>query len=51
MLYDIVMVSLIVVGVAGSVWASYKINQAAKAGKIRYIGKVKIERPTRVDKP
>ena len=54
MLYDIVMVTLIAASTIGGVWASLKINKAAREGKIRYIGKVKIERvqrPTGMDKP
>lgn len=43
MTYDIVMISLIVVSTAGVVWASVKLEQARKAGKIRYIGKVRID--------
>ena len=50
MLYDIVMISLIVGLTAGSIWASLKISKASKEGKIRYMGKVRIERPTGLDK-
>jgi hypothetical protein len=43
MIYDIVMGTLTVVGVVGTIWASVKLEQARKAGKIRYIGKVRID--------
>jgi hypothetical protein len=43
MIYDIVMGTLTVIGVVGVIWASVKLEQARKAGKIRYIGKVRID--------
>jgi hypothetical protein len=54
MLYDIFIVVLGSVGIIMTLWASYQINKAAKEGKIRFFGKVRIERvqrPTGVDKP
>jgi hypothetical protein len=44
MLYDIFIVVLGSVGIVMTLWASFKINKAAKEGKIRYIGKVRIGR-------
>lgn len=51
MLYDIIIASLISISTVGMVWASLKINKAAREGKIRCIGKVKIGRFTGMDKP
>jgi hypothetical protein len=50
-LYDAIMVSLIVASMAVAVWAIRQMSRAAKEGKIRCTGKVKIERPAGVDKP
>ena len=50
MLYEIIMTGLSVTAATGSIWASLKISKAAKEGRIRYIGKVRIERPTGLDK-
>jgi hypothetical protein len=50
MLYDIIMTTLIVSLTAGMIWVNLKISKAAKEGKIKYTGKVRIERPTRLDK-
>lgn len=41
MLYDILMIASIVSMTTAALWASRKISQAVKDGKIRYIGKVK----------
>jgi hypothetical protein len=41
--YDVVMISTIIVSTVGVIWASRKMEQARKAGKIRYIGKVRID--------
>jgi hypothetical protein len=54
MLYDIFIIGLGSVGIVMSIWASHQINKAAKEGKIRFFGKVRIERvqrPTGMDKP
>lgn len=48
MLYDIVMTALIVGLTAGSIWTTLKINKAVKEGRIRYLGKVRIERQRKV---
>jgi hypothetical protein len=44
MLYDIFIISLGSVGIVMTLWASHQINKAAKEGKIRYFGKVRIGR-------
>jgi hypothetical protein len=44
MLYDIFIVVLGSVGIGMSLWASLQINKAAKEGKIRFFGKVRIGR-------
>jgi hypothetical protein len=41
-LYDVVITSLIVVGLGLSAWASFEMEKARKAGKIRYIGRVRV---------
>jgi hypothetical protein len=41
MIYDVTMIALIVVSTAGVIWASRKINKAAKEGKLRVIGIVR----------
>jgi hypothetical protein len=41
-LYDVVITLLIVVGLGLSAWASLEMEKARKAGKIRYIGRVRI---------
>lgn len=48
-LYDFAMGSLALVGSVGAVYYSWKIAKAAKEGKVRYIGKVRIG-PTKLDK-
>ena len=42
-LYDVTIIALIVVCFGGVIWASAKMEEARKAGKIRYIGKVRID--------
>jgi hypothetical protein len=43
LLYNIVIGGLMAIGIVGSIWATVRIEQARKAGKIRYIGKTKIK--------
>jgi hypothetical protein len=55
MMYDVVIISAIVVSMAGIIWATRKMDQAAKKGWIRYRGQIRIDnepkRTSGVDKP
>jgi hypothetical protein len=42
MLYNIFIITLMIVGIGGTLWASIELEQARKTGKIRVIGKVRI---------
>ena len=51
MIYDLTMIALGTIGIAGAIWLSWRMHKARKEGKLFVVGIIKHERTTQLDQP